>query len=441
MTHTLPPNNLDLQKALHAERHKLKRVEVPIVTVSATYRKELIRFYKASSPLTSEAIFSRAHYSMAEAVRQQARDLRLTTHLVDPTNFVSVKDWSKIEFTETVGRQMARHKLLKIIKDKIDTIARSKLPITEAITSPLLYLTTKVSHPIISMHYEAGNIIASCAHKTVQVITDPHVRPQYLDPLPQINQLTNEPTSQIRFAVFDETTKLSFISMAQELGKEIDPNHIIVTGPPIDPRINKLKSKPKHLPNHQPINIGITTGGLGTNLSEIKQVLTSFIPFLNPPEKVRLFLFAGAHRDFRDFFEAFAHNHNLKIGNLDDESAVIRILYEDSIIDANDNLIRYMFPWAHVIITKPSGDMAYDAAAAGCALLFLQPWGIWEENIQHVFLKNGVGFDLNTDSAHNHLARLVSTGNLHKAIINAQNLPPLFHLGAKKIIEIQRNFK
>jgi hypothetical protein len=44
-----------------------------------------------------------------------------SVHLVDPTNFVGEKDWGKIEFTQKIGQLMARHKMLKDIKDKIDT--------------------------------------------------------------------------------------------------------------------------------------------------------------------------------------------------------------------------------------------------------------------------------------------------------------------------------
>ena len=133
--------------------------------------------------------------------------------------------------------------------------------------------------------------------------------------------------------------------MAQELGISIAANRVIITGPPIDPRITAIgrNSTVRSFSEGGPINLAVTTGGLGTNLSEIKQVLDQLAPLLNPPEKIRLFLHAGTHRDFRNFFEDFAAQHNIRIGNLDDTTARIRILHEDSIIDANENLIKYMF--------------------------------------------------------------------------------------------------
>ena len=52
--------------------------------------------------------------------------------------------------------------------------------------------------------------------------------------------------------------------------------------------------------------------------------------------------------------------------------------------------MRYIFPWADGFITKPSGDMAYDAVAAGCFLLTLSEWGVWEERIREIFEQEGI---------------------------------------------------
>lgn len=429
-----PPANLDLKNALQEERHRLEHVQVPIITVSATFRKELIKKYHSLARSHTEAIFSRAHYSMAEAVREQALKLHKTAHLVDPTNFVSPDDWSKIAFTEDVGQLMARHHTLKWVKDQIDTVARSKLPISEAITPPLLYLTENIVHTIISMHYEAGNIMAVSGKRILQVLTDPHVRPQYLDPLPPVSKIPSP--NPIYFAVFDSPTKKQLLKMAYGLDKQINSHQVIVTGPPVDPRLCKMGTAPKKIDPEKPIHLGITTGGLGTNLDEIKQALHQLAPLLEPPEKIRLFLYAGTHRDFRNFFEDFAGEHNIRIGNLDDQKARIRILHEDSIIDANENLIHYMFPWAHGIITKPSGDMAYDAAAAGCFLLFLEPWGEWEENIQKIFVERGVGFDFKVGKAFSHFRYLDKTHALHRALTKSHNLPALFRSGTKNILHL-----
>lgn len=480
--HTRPPKDLDLQKALHEERHRLEEVDIPIVTVSATFRKELADKYQSLVHTPADVVYSRAHYSMAEAVRREALKEGKTTHLSDPTNFVSLEDWKKIEFTKTVGQLMARYKLLKWLKDKIDTLARSQLPISQAITPSLLYLTGKTEKPLISLHYEAGNILSRAGKTVLQVITDPQVRPQYLDSLPtnnsslkksekeaqgtEFSQLTRtratleqhnqlgknlqakspvsqkifvpKPFTHLTFAVFDQATKEEFLQKARELNKTCWQDQVIVTGPPVDPRIIALAKKPKELTPDAPINLAITTGGLGTNLAEIRQVLDDFAPLLTPPEKIRLFLYAGTHRDFRNFFEAFAENHNIRIGNLDDDTARIRILYEDSIIDANENLIRYAFPWAHGFITKPSGDMAYDAAAAGCFLLFLEPWGEWEENIQKIFTKQGVGRDFHVATAYDHFTQLLAKGLLQDCLQAAHQLPSLFREGSKNIISIHQ---
>ena len=432
-----PPKNLDLKKALLYEQKSMAEADVPIATVSGTFKKELAKYFQTVPNLEGDVLYSRAHYSMAEAVRQQALSEDLSTYLIDPMNYVGQEGWKKVVFTQTVGRLMARHKLLRWIKDQIDTIARSKLPISEAITPPLLYLSNFVKKPIISMHYEAGNILSANRFPILQYITDPHVRPQYLDPLPNLDTPKDQHfNGHVTYAVFDQNTKKKVFSLAKELGKRVEENQVVIVGPPVDPRIIRIgKKHPKKIKRGEPINIAITTGGVGTNYKEIKTLLHRLYPLLKPPEKIRLFLYTAVHKDFRDMFETFAEEHHIRIGDIDDQEARIRILHEDSIIDANENLIEHMFPWAHAIITKPSGDMAYDAIAAGCFTLFLQPLGPWEENIQKIFTKADIGFDYHVDTALSHFRSLYSHGKFHQALRNIKALDPLYTSGVKNLLK------
>lgn len=422
-----PPKELDLKKALYGERILFEKTQVPIVTVSASYRKELADKYQTTVHTPADIVFSRAHYSMAEAIRQQAILAKKKAVVSDPINFVSKKDWNKIETTEKIGKIIARYKILKDIKDRLNNLVRGSSPVGKVIKKPLLYLTEKTRQPIISVHYEAGNILVKNGKTVIQCVTDPHIHPQYLESLP---------SPKITFAVFDEKTKTMLLDEAKRLNKKIEDKQVVVTGAFIDPRLNKIGKTKKIFKTNEPINIAITTGGLGTNLKEIKNILESFRKLLEPPEKIRLFLYAGTHVDFRNFFEEYAGKNNIRIGNLDDEEAKIRILYDDSIIDANENLIKYMFPWADGVITKPSGDMAYDAAAAGCFLLFLEPWGSWEENIQKIFIKKQIGFDLDTDNALGHLQSLLRSGKLKKAMEETIKMDSLFRDGSKNIINL-----
>jgi len=422
-----PPKELDLKNAIYEERFLFEKAQVPIVTVSASYRKELADKYQAIAHTHSDIVFSRAHYSMAEAIRQQAILTKRKAVISDPINFVSKENWNKIETTEKIGKIIARYKILKDIKDKLNSLVRQSSPVGKAIKKPLLYLTQTTRCPIISVHYETGNILVKNGKTVIQCITDPHIHPQYLESLPSPN---------ITFAVFDEKTKETLLSEAKRLNKKIEDKQVVVTGAFIDPRLNKIGRRKTIFKKNEPINIAITTGGLGTNLKEIKKILESFEKLLKTPEKIRLFLYASTHADFRNFFEEYAKKNNIRIGNLDDEEARIRILYDDSIIDANENLIKYMFPWAHGIIAKPSGDMAYDAAAAGCFLLFLEPWGSWEENIQKIFIKKKIGFDFNTDNAIGQFQSLLKSGKLKKAMEETSKMDSLYRDGCKNIIDL-----
>ena len=225
--HKLPPDELGLKRTLHDDRHEFEKTDVPVVTISATFRTALAKKYGIEAK-TEEAVFSRAHFSMANGVFLQARKMGFSSWLVDPTNYVSENDWKKVVFTEWVGERVARSLFLKKIKDVVDTFIRSRLPIAQAITSPLKYVVADIKKPIISMHYESGNILAGWGKKVLQVVTDPHVR---------VNYLLEAERENITFAVFDEATRLEFFKKALSLGKRLSEDKVVVTGPPVDLRI------------------------------------------------------------------------------------------------------------------------------------------------------------------------------------------------------------
>ncbi|PWU23257.1 hypothetical protein C5B42_03780, partial [Candidatus Cerribacteria bacterium 'Amazon FNV 2010 28 9'] len=271
-------NDIQDLELLSHDRKALEHTKIPMVTVAASFRHDLKQTYhiKDTDPKSAEVLFSRAHYSMALGVAMQEWKSHVDPSkawLVDPTNYVQHHDWSKVEFTAAMGQVMARNSLLKFVKDLIDTKVRSKLPITDAITTPLLYLFEKVDRPILSFHYEAGNILAKVGKRVIQVVTDPHVRDQYLE-------YAQLPT--MRFCVFDQNTKTAFLEKAAVLEKQVDPKRIIITGPPVDPRIiacrkNKRSSQVKK----RALRLCITTGGLGTNKKEIEECVRSLAPLFS----------------------------------------------------------------------------------------------------------------------------------------------------------------
>jgi hypothetical protein len=382
ITHDPIPEDLEFRRTAHEERHLLETVEIPIVTVSATFKEALIKeFGEKPDEVTPDVTFSRAHYSMANALVVAATKNKKTFWMIDPTNYVSAKDWPKIMFTQRMGRLIARSPLLKELKDLMDTRLRNQLPLTGAIREPLTYVTGRVNRPIISLHYEAGNILLENGKTVLQVVTDPHVRPQYL---------THADNPKLSWAVFDEATKARLIELGFILGHHIDEKRVVVTGCPVDPRIlTKDKNTAIRGYRNRPLRLAITTGGLGTNKDEITNLLTHLAPMIKKNE-VHVAAYAGVHEDFAAMFTTFARVNRIKVGENDDIQASFRIFYGNDIVDANELLLDYVFPWADGFISKPSGDMAYEAVAAGCFLLTLKPWGEWEENIRAVTEAMGV---------------------------------------------------
>lgn len=429
----------DLVSTYHKDKELLEKTAVPIVTVSASYKEDLKRLHGYGDDNTSpDVVFSRAHYSMALGITIAAWNSKIDPKkawLVDPTNYVSQNKWGSITFTQTIGKTIARNPLLKTLKNLIDKFGRGKLPILDSITPPLLYLTQDISKPILSFHIAAGNILAEQGKTVVQVITDPHVREEYI-------KHANKKT--MFYCVFDEHTKIEFLEKARLLDIDADPERVIVTGPPIDPRILAASEGKKPWKPGKKLNLCITTGGLGTNKVEILKLLEELLPQLRKKDNdLRILVYAGTHKDIYDDVLELAQSERIKPGKLSEKTARFRVIYHPQIMDANELLVKYGFAWAHGFLTKPSGDMAYDAALAGCFLLTLAEWGEWEFRIREIFEQRGIARKALTEGILDQLRVLQDASDadawITKAMINTTKLEPLFSSGAKNILRAVKN--
>jgi hypothetical protein len=432
-----------LEKILEKDRNLLAKTEVPIVTISSTSIEDLETFYGLKhQELQRDVVFSRAHFSMALGVAMAAWQghesdpfkIKIQPQkawVADPTNYVSLNHWSNITTSQSIGQLLARQPVLKFAKDLFDQLGRKKLPILGSITPPLLNLTQDVQRPILAMHIAAGNVLAEQGKQVVQMITDPHVREDYL---------LNAHRANIKFCVFDEGTKLEFLDKAAQLGIEVSQDKVIVTGPPIDPRIIAAR-KHKAAWRNGPLKICITTGGLGTNKYEIRQILLQLLPELRKkPSPYQLLVYAGTHQDIFKMVQSLADQEGVPIGPLAAQKSKFRIIYRPHILDANEDLLKYGFPWADGFISKPSGDMAYDAVAAGCFLLTLKEWGVWEMQIRKIFEEKGIAQAARADQIHAQLQQLSSSelgqSWIEQAMNHAFGIEKLHLEGAKNILKV-----
>ncbi len=430
-----------LVKTLQKDKQLLENSEIPTITVSASYKEDLKRIHGYPDDDTiPDVVFSRAHYSMAAGIAVQAWGKKTNPKkmwVVDPTNYVSAKQWSSILLTEDIGKLIARNPILKTLKDFVDKFGRGKLPILNSITPPLLHLTENIKYPILSLHIAAGNILAGQGKRIVQVITDPHVRDEYAFYANKKN---------IHFCVFDEQTKTEFLEKSALLGKQADPDRVIVTGPPVDPRV--IACRKKKMPwRNGCLNLCLTTGGLGTNIQEIMTVAEQLIPRLRLKScNFKLLIYTSTHLDINNKIVALAKESHVAVGAKNDTSAQLRIIYHPQLVNANEDLIKFAFPWADGFITKPSGDMAYDAVASGSFLLTLNEWGEWEEKIREIFEQKEISRIAATENILTQLEVLTSSQGkaqswVEKAMLNAQKIDPLFLNGSKEIIKAVKDFK
>ncbi|NCN06616.1 MAG: hypothetical protein GW946_02115 [Candidatus Pacebacteria bacterium] len=440
-----------LMRSRKLDKQFLENTRLPVITVSATFREDLKEMHGFhENEQIRDIVFSRAHYSMAVGIAVAAWGNKVDPDkawIVDPTNYVSHDHWRSIVLTETIGKTLARHPFLKFLKDLVDRFGRGKLPILESITPPLLYLCQNIKKPILSLHIATGNILAAQGKKVIQVITDPHVRLDYL---------TNAHLPNIQFCVFDERTKSEFLEKARLHNIAADPKRVVVTGPPVDPRIVACRDN-KIAWRSGPLRLCITTGGLGTNKPEIHSLLNQLLPELHTKNpRWQIMVYAGTQQDIKEMALDVALQQQIGVKlisshdpdtfmagkqppeQLDPRS--LTILYHPQIIDANELLLQYAFPWAHGFISKPSGDMAYDAAASGSFLLTLKEWGEWEHNIKEVFEQQGIAREAHIADIVKQLEFCMSAQGksqswIEQAMLRANSMDKLFLNGAKEIVK------
>lgn len=483
-----------LDKIFFTDRQYLAKTKLPIFTVSATYREDLKGLHREEeNDQQRDIVFSRAHYSMALGTAIAAWGKKIDPKkawLVDPTNYVTGTALSSVKLTGFVGRTVARWPLLKILKDFVDRYGRQKLPILESITPTTRYLAQEIEGPVLSFHIAAGNILVKCGKEVWQMITDPHVRADYV---------ANASSKNMHFLVFDEETKEEFFVVARKHGKRIPTeqvkNKVIVTGPPIDQRIIACRQHKEFFTHEQTLSICLTTGGLGTNKEEIRRILQQLLAEMKKQlggqssklPRLEVIFYAATHADLKEMAQDLASRAGVRSKVITDDDPApftiaenlqqkvkkpkktgkgdsrFRIIYHPQLVDANELLIHHGFPVAQLFITKPSGDMAYDAVASGAALLTLKEWGEWEFNIRHIFESRKISQKARVDDIIEQLTSITAVsqiaspavldGQINKdrlkertwlgeAMRHAHNIEPLFLQGVDNILQlVKKNFK
>ena len=467
----MPHTHKFFKQAKKLDKKYFKETAVPLVTVSGTYHEDLKGSHNLpESDLERDLVFSRAHYSMtiaqAMTIWQDKIDPK-KAWIFDPTNYVSSENWTGVMITELVGRLVARHSIFRILKGLVDRFGRRKLPILASITPPLIDFAGGIEQPILSFHIAAGNILLEKGKAVMQVITDPHVRDEFI---------VNSENPNAYFCVFDKSTKEEFVRKAYKMDKKVNETgiqqRVIVTGPPIDPRV-LATAEHKHAwspDSNRPLRLCLTTGGLGTNKEEIESILKQLLPELakkNP--KFNLVVYAGTHYDIKNMVVKIARACGCRYREITAQDPAdftvgakidlqpqpnekmdkpLSVIYHPQIIDANELLIRHGFPWADGFITKPSGDMAYDAVASGAFLLTLTEWGEWENNVRAKFIAHDVAQVTEIDKIVRQLEKLMRKNSHDSWITQAMHKTrkleaedPEFRSGTKNILKAFEEIK
>src|SRR5690606_4682819 len=150
-----------------------------------------------------------------------------------------------------------------------------------------------------------------------------------------------------------------FLEKADNLNKNVDKNRIPVTGNHIDPRVVYARREKKRISwGKGGLRVLLTTTGLGTNKDELEQCLRSLLPLLRRRKHfpVQVVYYDGTNLDHKRMVESIAAEDDaVGIGKPADTAARLRVLYADDLVEANMLLLQYGFPWADLVVAKPSG--------------------------------------------------------------------------------------
>ncbi len=305
---------------------------------------------------------SRAHISQPKPLEQA-----LGLPVVDLGHILPKRDLRKFRILVERARNVARFPLLSMAREKTELISRRMVKVEPMLQRTVSFLmkelAKKSGRPIVTFHYSVGNSVIDYLQSyekydtpVIHYITDPHVHPNYLKykELPFVYYFT-----------FDEGTKKELMK------KGVPQERIRVTGFPINRELKVDHTKDELENRYKPeygkkLNVAVFTGGLGGNQTEIIEVARN----LDYRTQKAVF-YCGTNRDLADGLGEFFKNKALVVnGKSRDVMRNNQKLY-DAVIVVDDNLqdllpISYdILNWAHVVCTKPSGDISLEAMEAG----------------------------------------------------------------------------
>ncbi len=422
-------NEYYLAQIVDEQRRMIAESSYPILTASVLGNLDLDDEIQT---------LSRAHWTMAYAMAQFMKSGSLT--VIDMANYLPRNDKKKLWFVGNSARRAARSPKLAWLREHTEFLSRRLLPLESILKDNVEYfmeeLVKKKGRPITTFHYAIGNCVIDYLEKNnihdipvIHYITDPHVHPTYLK---------HKDLSYVYYFTFDEGTRNELIANG------VPSARIRVTGFPINKDLKvdytneeiEEKYKPKY---GEKLNVAIFSGGLGGNQEEILQVAHG----LDYRTQTGVYYCGTNHDLAMRVKEQFDEDNKSRIKQIKYKfiSAKDSSFFQkenglfDAVIVVGDSLdelvpVSYdIFNWAHVVASKPSGDVGLEALLSGKIFIPFRNLAEHEMKIRNIIQSMGAVFDI--DDLSNigiALRKSYARGELlqqaKKLQINLKNNPP-----------------
>lgn len=357
---------------------KLRTTDVPILTAATV----------------GKTTMSRAHLSQASSYASLFIDEGKTTQIVDISQNLYQNEYERMETIAHSGQFIARNRLAQIAYKNASTLLRSKLHLDTVFQKTIRMLMSSLTHtpgkPISTFHYGVGNALCNelvenriTTTPVIHYVTDPHhIHPDYL---------THKDVPFVYYFTFDEKTMKILIE------KGVPPDHVFATGFPIHPLLaipqtnDEIHERYQAAPKKKMV-ISVFSGGIGSNQNEMVD-LASSLDF----SKQQGIFYCGTNVDIQKKVISELSKRKVSVRYISNKSPHLFLEDKNEALvilgDRQDERLLSLsyeaINAAHVVCTKPSGDLGIEGLVAHKPIIALSSWGEHEEKIKKILQESG----------------------------------------------------
>ena len=365
---------------MHEMRERLDACAFPVLTASVVGHRGIDDIVMT---------LSRAHTAQARAYQAMLKRYGMSSEVGDVSTVLPYDHYDNIIAVGGGGQTVARNRILHALHETAAPLLRSVLHLEKDFRPTTDYfmesLKDRPGRPISSFHYAVGNAMIEYLVENkinsipiIHYVNDPHhIHANYL-----IHK--NQPF--VFYFVFDAVTA----SMLKQKGVRKD--HVFVTGFPLSdklyvrPTVDEIKSQYSDELSNK-MTVSVFTGGLGGNQDEIVRIAQGF-----NFQTQRGIFYCGTHGDLFERLKRQFERQKVKVRVVTSNSPSLALQDNDEVViivgqELDDELIALSYEAineAHVVCTKPSGDIGIESLMAGKPIVPLARWGQHEGKIEEI---------------------------------------------------------